>query len=84
MTRQELKIKELIANHLGIKPDNKTLCRLLEAGLIDIVRSERVAYKIYIDRLVKSGISCCEAMFMAAEEFNCSYEKIRKNYYLKP
>lgn len=84
MTQHESKILELASRSLGVDPSSKTLRRLIDGGLISFKACERLAYKSYVDRLIAKGIARSVAMEMAATEFSCSYEKIRRFIYLKP
>lgn len=72
MTRRE---KLLAAAVEGVP--GEVLERLFERGLIDLKACERLAVRGAVDRLVRQGTPRCGAMHAVAEEFCCSYEKVR-------
>lgn len=57
---------------------------LLAKGLIDLRAAERMAIRHRVDALCAEGRGRCEAMEEAAENFCCSYEKVRAAVYAKP
>ncbi len=81
MTRLEEYCLRLAARGMGL---TNRLCAMEEiaaAGLIDRRACERAAIRERMAELTVSGLPRCEAMEVAAREFCCSYEKIRKVFY---
>lgn len=56
---------------------------LFKAGLIDRKRCEELSIRRRVEALTAAGHGRTEAMVFAAEEFCCSYEKVRKIIYAK-
>lgn len=83
MTATEAKSLEYLRREFGPEVGGELLGRLLERGLIDLRAAERGAVRQRVAELQRSGSGRVEAMFQAAEEFCCSYEKIRSIIYCK-
>ncbi len=81
MTRLERRCVEAAARACGMR--EATLCRLLEAGLLDIKAAERLGMRQQVEALTREGAGRCEAMIRTAEEWGCSYEKVRSAAYRK-
>lgn len=58
--------------------------RLLAADLINHRQVEALAIRERVFHYLRNGARSGDAMQWAAEEFHCSYEKVRHLYYLKP
>ena len=58
--------------------------RLIERGLIDLRKVEAMAMRERIIEFQRQGARRCDAMQWTAEEFCCSYEKVRQCFYQKP
>jgi len=50
-------------------------------GLVNLRACEQRAVRARVDRLAEEGVPRCEAMHVTADEFCCSYEKVRSYYY---
>lgn len=78
------KYSENLLDHIESK-DFKTAIKvfewLLNIGVLDTQRIRILAVRSYVDKLYKSGEGKVDAMYLAAEEFGCSYEYIRKCMY---
>lgn len=81
MTRLEKRCIEVAARECGLK--EATLNRLYEAGLLDIKAAERLGMRRQVEALGRAGAGRCEAMLLTAEEWGCSYEKVRSATYRK-
>lgn len=73
--------EQLVARVGGCTP--RTAERLLAAGLINRRQIEALAIRERIFDYLRTGARCGDAMQWAAEEFHCSYEKVRHLYYQK-
>lgn len=60
-----------------------TVEQLMEEGLIDRRRAEALAIRERIFDHLRAGARRVEAMQWTAEEFCCSYEKVRGFFYQK-
>ena len=67
MTRHEKRLAEVLLDAIG--------------GLEGEQAVERLFGLARIDRLAEEGVPRCEAMHVTADEFCCSYEKVRSYYY---
>ena len=56
--------------------------QLLEYDMLDMRRYEQQALHRMVNRLTKLCHGRCRAMYVTAERFNCSYEKVRKAVYI--
>jgi len=83
MTRLEEYCLRLAARGLGGEGRLRSLRELAEAGLLDRRACERTAIRERMAELEAAGLPRCEAMEIAAREFCCSYEKVRKAFYEK-
>ena len=89
MTRHEERCLEaLLRRHPGKEGGKEggmraLLVRLLEEGLLDLRVCERLAIRQRVGELVAQGEGRCAAMELTAEEFCCSYEKVRGSIYRK-
>lgn len=81
MTRLEERCLGLVAREHGGEGALGYLKRLAEEGLLDRKGCEREAVRVRMAELESGGRMRCEAMEIAAREFCCSYEKIRKLFY---
>lgn len=76
MTRRERLSQELHRLVRGCSAA-RMLDRLLEAGLIDLRRVEESAILHDVAQRTARGEAKCRAMARTADEFCCSYEKVR-------
>ncbi len=74
---------EYLCREFGQGADAVLLRRLLDRGLIDLRAVERRAVRARVAELQSRGAKRVDAMYRAAEEFCCSYEKIRSIIYCK-
>jgi len=74
---------EYLYRMFGQGADAELLRRLLGQGLIDMRIAEREAVRERVAELQSRGAKRVDAMYQAAEEFCCSYEKIRSIIYCK-
>ena len=75
MTRHEKRLAEVLLDAIG------GLEGLFGLGLVNLRACEQRAVRARIDRLAEEGVPRCEAMHVTADEFCCSYEKVRSYYY---
>lgn len=80
--------KQLIASLQKMFPENDNagvmVEKLIRMGVIDPVRCKVLAVRNFVNNLVKLGEGKVDSMYVAAEEFCCSYEYVRKcMYYYK-
>jgi len=61
----------------------RLIVRMMEEGLLDLRACERLAIRQRVGELVAQGEGRCAAMELTAEEFCCSYEKVRGSVYRK-
>ena len=71
-------LEELFCGHEAL------FAKLMALGLIDLRAAERMAIRRRVDALCARGRGRCEAMEEVAENFCCSYEKVRTAVYAKP
>ncbi len=83
MTIQEARALEYLYREFGQGADAVLLRRLLGRELIDMRAAERAAVRARVAELQRRGAKRVDAMYQAAEEFCCSYEKIRSIIYCK-
>ncbi len=83
MTVHETRPLEYLCREFGQGADAVLLRRLLDRGLIDLRAVERRAVRARVAELQSRGAKRVDAMYRAAEEFCCSYEKIRSIIYCK-
>lgn len=57
------------------------LRQLLEQGVLDRRAALNRAILDRVEELGRQGVRRCEAMVWTADEFFCSYEKVRKTVY---
>lgn len=81
MTRHEQLLAEELIPLLGDAAPRALAEKLLRAGVINLKACEQRAICSHLARLEKEGIPRCEAMHAAAEQFCCSYEKVRSAFY---
>lgn len=81
MTNHETMLRETLLAELGETIPAATVARLFELGLVDIRTCEQRAMRTEIERLGRTGIPRCEAMYATAAKFCCSYEKVRGAFY---
>lgn len=60
-----------------------TIRRLMESGLMDRRKVEQLAIRKRLEAYRREGARICDAMEWTAEEFCCSYQKVRTCYYQK-
>ncbi len=80
---QEARELEYLCREFGQEADAVLLGRLLDRGLIDMRAAERAAVRARVAELQSRGAKRVDAMYRVAEEFCCSYEKIRSIIYCK-
>ncbi len=83
MNVHETRPLEYLCREFGQGADAVLLRRLLDRGLIDLRAVERRAVRARVAELQSRGAKRVDAMYRAAEEFCCSYEKIRSIIYCK-
>lgn len=83
MTRLQQRLVEALLLHLGSPKARPLVERLLLDGLLDYQQAEQLAIRQGFEEWVRHGEGRCQAMVNLSEEFNCSYEKIRKIIYQK-
>lgn len=76
MTRHEKRLAEVLLDAIGGLEGEQAVERLFGLGLVNLR-----AVRARIDRLAEEGVPRCEAMHVTADEFCCSYEKVRSYYY---
>ncbi len=80
---QETRQLEYLYREFGQGADAALLRRLTDRGWIDMRAVERAAVRARVAELQSRGAKRVDAMYRAAEEFCCSYEKIRSIIYCK-
>jgi len=83
MATQDARGLEYLCREFGQGADAALLRRLINRGLIDMRAAERGAVRERVAELQSRGAKRVDAMYQAAEEFCCSYEKIRSIIYCK-
>lgn len=81
MTHLEEQLCGVVAQALALP--RATAHRLMESGLMDRRKVEQLAIRKRLEAYQKQGARICDAMEWTAEEFCCSYEKVRTCYYQK-
>ena len=76
MTRHEKRLAEVLLDAIGGLEGEQAVERL-----VNLRACEQRAVRARIDRLAEEGVPRCEAMHVTADEFCCSYEKVRSYYY---
>ena len=76
MTRHEKRLAEVLLDAIGGLEGEQAVERLFGLGLVNLR-----AVRARVDRLAEEGVPRCEAMHVTADEFCCSYEKVRSYYY---
>ena len=73
MTQHEKRLAEVLLDAIGGLEGEQAVERLFGLGLVNLRACEQRAVRARIDRLA--------AMHVTADEFCCSYEKVRSYYY---
>lgn len=81
MTGTEERIFAAVAKRYGRTVQAPALRRLMEAGLLDRKVCLKLAVRDRMEELGRQGVRRCDAMVWIADEFCCSYEKVRKIVY---
>ena len=81
MTRHEKRLAEVLLDAIGGLEREQAVERLFGLGLVNLRACEQRAVRARVDRLAEEGVPRCEAMHVTADEFCCSYEKVRSYYY---
>lgn len=81
MTRHEKRLAEVLLGAIGGLEGEQVVERLFGLGLVNLRACEQRAVRARVDRLAEEGVPRCEAMHVTADEFCCSYEKVRSYYY---
>lgn len=81
MTRQEERFAEIIRSQIEGMDRDTAIRTLVEKRLVNAVLCERIAIYNSLTALEREGIPRCEAMTIVAENFCCSYEKVRDSFY---
>lgn len=81
MTRHDLLLLDLLAGQVNGTTLRQILERLMEQGLLSIRNCERLAILASVETLTAAGMGRCDAFQSTAEEFCCSYEKVRGIFY---
>ena len=81
MTRHEKRLAEVLLDAIGGLEGEQAVERLFGLGLVNLRACEQRAVRARVDRLAEEGVPRCEAMHVTADEFCCSYEKVRSYYY---
>lgn len=81
MTQHENRLAGVLLRELGRLKGEQAVERLFELGLVNLRACEQRAVRAEVDRLAAEGVPRCEAMHATAEQFCCSYEKVRSYYY---
>ena len=80
-TRHKKRLAAILLRELGGLEGERAVERLFELGLVNLRACEQRAVRARVDRLAEDGVPRCEAMHVTADEFCCSYEKVRSYYY---
>lgn len=83
MTRLDERLLDAAAKRCGGAKKIPLLRRLLETGMLDRRACLKLAILDRMEELRRQGVRRCEAMVWVADEFFCSYEKVRKTVYEK-
>lgn len=78
----ELLARTAIGEVQGLSAE-EAVRRLLDVGLIDRRRCERLAMRREVGELQRCGTPRCEAFEITARKYCCSYEKARNAFYDK-
>lgn len=81
MTRHNTLLLDVIVGQVSGSTPRRVLEQLLEQGLLNIRNCERLAILANIEILIDKGMGRCDAFQSTAEEFCCSYEKVREIFY---
>ncbi len=81
MTRHDRLLAEVLLREIEGLDVQQAVARLFESGLVSRRACERQAIRCEVERLQRLGTPRCEALHVAAELFDCSYEKARGAIY---
>ena len=81
MTRHEKRLAEVLLDAIGGLEGEQPSNGCSDWELVNLRACEQRAVRARIDRLAEEGVPRCEAMHVTADEFCCSYEKVRSYYY---
>ena len=81
MTQHDLLLLDTLVGRICGSTPRRVLERLLEQGLLDIRNCERLAILARVETLTDKGMGRCDAFQSTAEQFCCSYEKVRGIFY---
>lgn len=81
MTRHEQRLFEAVLEQIRGLTAKQAVARLFAAGFLDLNACERQVILSEVERTEARGARRCEAMYAAARNCSCSYEKVRTIYY---
>ena len=81
MTRHEKRLAEVLLDAIGGLEGEQPDEPHIRLPHLNHRPCEQRAVRARIDRLAEEGVPRCEAMHVTADEFCCSYEKVRSYYY---
>lgn len=81
MTSYEKQLVGVLLEKLSTSHGRQVIERLFKLGVINLRACEQLAMREQIDQLGRQGVPRCEAMLRTADQFCCSYEKVRSYYY---
>ncbi len=77
MTKQERILLESVASQIEGMEAKEVIEHLLACGVVSMRACERVAIRSAVEKMVGQGVGRCEAMEAVADDFACSYGKVR-------
>lgn len=81
MTTYLEQLLKLIREKYGKMPNDKLVNKLFEIGVIDFRLCKVLAIREFVHAAFEAGTTKHDAMWAAAELFNCTYEYARKCFY---
>lgn len=79
-----MKYKKYIENITKGMSTKEAVDTLFRIGVIDYTLAKVLAVRSFVKQHTDSGVSVLQAMWLATEEFACTYEYVRKcQYYYK-
>ena len=81
MTRYEKELIRMIGMRFGELTPQQLVEKLTRIGVIDITLCKVLTIREFVAALQKNGMKKIDAMWMASEQFACTYEYVRKCMY---
>lgn len=81
MTRYQKELVRTLNTRFGELTQEQLIEKLIRIGVIDPTLCKVLSIREFVAALQKSGLKKIDAMWVASEQFACTYEYVRKCMY---